>query len=185
MFNETYLYDHLANPLLPYMYITTELAIAATRPNVASRAIASLSANNWSRFLHRSDLVLTEPPFKLLYHNCTHQFFCRKKHQFDTELSNYVWKDMVKHLLVHPEIQQSHYTLLNERYVLVSKCRHRNKYYLTNYTERLLWSTTQRRAPSNHLSPIYHAVSSPPPLRLSNAHFHTFAEHSISCLQIT
>ena len=101
---------------------------------------------------------LTEGPFKKRYYNHM-QSIKKKKHRHDTELSTYIWKlkrkkkrFSIKWSIVTKSRAYSNKTkkcdlciseklaivnadkriLLNSRSELVSKCRHENKFYLTN-----------------------------------------------------
>ena len=124
--------------------------------NVIYRAEVRNSTTGQSNFY----IGLTERPFKERYYNHT-QSFRKKKHRHDTELSRHIWKlkRRHRHYTITREIigrargysnitkrcnlclaEKLHiinadkHNLLNKRSELVSKCRHENKFYLSNFS---------------------------------------------------
>ena len=125
-------------------------------PNVIYQA----EVHNISNGNKKIYIGLTELPFKLRFYNHT-QSFKKKKHRKDTELSQHVWKlkrrrkpfrikwsiigrargysNVTKrcNLCIAEKLHimnADKRTLLNSRNELVSKCRHENKFRLSNFS---------------------------------------------------
>ena len=107
----------------------------------------------------KTNIGLTEPPFKFRYNNHL-QSFRHEMYQNSTELSKFIWRlnrnntpytikwsiashaqpytneskrcdlCLTEKLLIMNADKQS---LLNKRPELISKCRHQNKFYLCNF----------------------------------------------------